>query len=56
VEQKIAAVLAHRSEVERGAVPGLVAALPPEARGAMLSTEWFIRCSPGPAVTAEPLL
>jgi N-acetyl-1-D-myo-inositol-2-amino-2-deoxy-alpha-D-glucopyranoside deacetylase len=56
VEQKIAAVLAHRSEVERGAVPGLVAALPPESRGAMLSTEWFTRCSPGPAVTAEPLL
>jgi N-acetyl-1-D-myo-inositol-2-amino-2-deoxy-alpha-D-glucopyranoside deacetylase len=49
LEQKIAAVLAHRSEVERGAVPGLVAALPPEARGAMLATEWFVRVSPGPA-------
>ena len=49
LEQKIAAVLAHRSEVERGAVPGLVAALPPEARGAMLATEWFLRVSPGPA-------
>lgn len=49
LEQKIAAVLAHRSEVERGAVPGLVAALPPEARGAMLATEWFLRSSPGPA-------
>jgi N-acetyl-1-D-myo-inositol-2-amino-2-deoxy-alpha-D-glucopyranoside deacetylase len=49
LDRKIAAVLAHRSEVERGAVPGLVAALPPEARGAMLATEWFIRCSPGPA-------
>jgi N-acetyl-1-D-myo-inositol-2-amino-2-deoxy-alpha-D-glucopyranoside deacetylase len=49
LEQKIAAVLAHRSEIERGAVPGLVAALPPESRGAMLATEWFIRRSPGPA-------
>ena len=25
------------------------------ARAALLSTEWFIRCSPGPAVTPEPL-
>ncbi len=48
---KIAAILAHRTEVERGAVPGLVAAAPPEARAALLSTEWFIRCSPGPAAT-----
>ncbi len=45
---KVAAILAHRSEVERGAVPGLVAAAAPEARAALLSTEWFIRCSPGP--------
>jgi N-acetyl-1-D-myo-inositol-2-amino-2-deoxy-alpha-D-glucopyranoside deacetylase len=49
LDRKIAAVLAHRSEVERGAVPGLVAALPPEARGAMLATEWSIRAGPGPA-------
>jgi N-acetyl-1-D-myo-inositol-2-amino-2-deoxy-alpha-D-glucopyranoside deacetylase len=49
LDRKIAAVLAHRSEVERRAVPGLVAALPPEARGAMLATEWFIRAGPGPA-------
>ena len=54
LEQKVAAVLAHRSEIERGAVPGLVAALPPEARGAMLGTEWFIRCSPGPAAVGAP--
>ncbi|MGY2129518.1 PIG-L deacetylase family protein [Blastococcus sp. SYSU DS0617] len=53
LEEKIAAILAHRSEVARGAVPGLVAALPPDARGSMLSTEWFIRCSPGPAPMAE---
>ena len=52
---KVAAILAHRSEVERGAVPGLVAAAAPEARAALLSTEWFIRCSPGPAATPEVL-
>ncbi len=40
--QKIAAVLAHRAEVERGAVPGLIACLPPDARE-RLSTEWYIR-------------
>ena len=49
LDAKIAAILAHRTEVERGAVPGLVAAAPPEARRAMLATEWFIRASPGPA-------
>ena len=53
LEEKVAAVLAHRSEVERGAVPGLVAALPPESRGAMLATEWYIRRGLGPSTTAE---
>ncbi|MEV7198288.1 PIG-L family deacetylase, partial [Streptomyces sp. NPDC093510] len=43
LEQKIEAVLAHRSEVERGALPGLVAALPSELRKRLFSTEWFIR-------------
>ncbi|MFI8240414.1 PIG-L deacetylase family protein [Streptomyces sp. NPDC085866] len=42
-EQKIAAVLAHRTEVERGAVPGLIAGLPQGARERLLSTEWYIR-------------
>lgn len=55
LERKVAAILAHQSEVARGGVPGLVAALPPDARGTMLSTEWYIRCSPGPAATAEAL-
>ncbi len=32
-------MLAHRSEVERGAVPALIAALPPEKRARLLSTE-----------------
>jgi N-acetyl-1-D-myo-inositol-2-amino-2-deoxy-alpha-D-glucopyranoside deacetylase len=53
LEAKIGAVLAHRSEAERGAVPGLVAAASPAARAAMLSTEWYIRSGPWPAPTAR---
>ncbi|WP_406109675.1 PIG-L family deacetylase [Streptomyces sp. NBC_01003] len=43
LEQKVAAVLAHRTEVERGAAPGLVASLQPAERHRLLSTEWYIR-------------
>jgi len=43
LEQKVAAVLAHRTEVERGAAPGLIAALSPAEREPLLSTEWYIR-------------
>ncbi|MEV8314839.1 PIG-L family deacetylase [Streptomyces sp. NPDC059900] len=43
LEQKVAAVLAHRTEVERGAVPGLVAGLPAAERERLLGTEWYIR-------------
>jgi N-acetyl-1-D-myo-inositol-2-amino-2-deoxy-alpha-D-glucopyranoside deacetylase len=43
LERKVAAVLAHRSEVERGAVPGLIAGLGPDGRRRLLSTEWYIR-------------
>lgn len=43
LEQKVAAILAHRSEVDRGALPGVIARLSPAARGELLSTEWFIR-------------
>lgn len=53
LEQKIAAVLAHRTEVERGAVPGLIAGLPVSDRERMLSTEWYIRHDPVPAATAQ---
>ena len=49
LEQKVAAVLAHRSEVERGALPGLVARLAPEARATLLSTEWYTRAPAHPA-------
>ncbi|CAM5610613.1 1D-myo-inositol 2-acetamido-2-deoxy-alpha-D-glucopyranoside deacetylase OS=Streptomyces microflavus OX=1919 GN=mshB_2 PE=4 SV=1 [Streptomyces microflavus] len=41
--QKLAAILAHRSEVERGAAPGRIAALPPDVQRRILGTEWYIR-------------
>jgi N-acetyl-1-D-myo-inositol-2-amino-2-deoxy-alpha-D-glucopyranoside deacetylase len=43
LEHKVAAILAHRSEVERGALPGVVAGLAPEKRRRLLSTEWYVR-------------
>jgi N-acetyl-1-D-myo-inositol-2-amino-2-deoxy-alpha-D-glucopyranoside deacetylase len=43
LEQKVAAILAHRAEVDRGALPGLVAGLSQSAREELLSTEWFLR-------------
>ncbi|MGH4031274.1 PIG-L deacetylase family protein [Actinomycetota bacterium Odt1-20B] len=46
LEQKIDAVLAHRSEVERGALPGVIAGLSPQARRPLFATEWFIRHTP----------
>ncbi|PJN38454.1 hypothetical protein CG747_22665 [Streptomyces sp. CB02959] len=47
--QKIRAVLAHRSEVERGALPGRIARMAPADRERLLSTEWYIRHDLGPA-------
>jgi N-acetyl-1-D-myo-inositol-2-amino-2-deoxy-alpha-D-glucopyranoside deacetylase len=41
LDRKVAAVLAHRSEVRRGALPGLVAGLHEEARRRLLATEWY---------------
>lgn len=46
LEAKVAAILAHRSEAERGGVPGLVAAMPASARDTLLATEWYIRRVP----------
>lgn len=46
MKQKIAAVLAHRSEVERGALPGVIAGLAPDTRERLFATEWFIRHAP----------
>ncbi|MEV6833848.1 hypothetical protein AB0N17_04890 [Streptomyces sp. NPDC051133] len=51
MKQKTAAVLAHRTEVERGALPGVIAGLPPDVRERLFATEWFIRHTP---VTAAP--
>jgi N-acetyl-1-D-myo-inositol-2-amino-2-deoxy-alpha-D-glucopyranoside deacetylase len=45
IEQKTAAVLAHRSEVERGALPGASARLPPDVREELFGTEWYTRHS-----------
>jgi N-acetyl-1-D-myo-inositol-2-amino-2-deoxy-alpha-D-glucopyranoside deacetylase len=45
MEQKIAAVLAHRSEVERGAMPGVISELSAGARTRLFGTEHFIRQS-----------
>lgn len=46
LERKVAAVLAHRSEAERGAAPGLIAALPAPERERLLGTEYYIRHDP----------
>jgi N-acetyl-1-D-myo-inositol-2-amino-2-deoxy-alpha-D-glucopyranoside deacetylase len=43
LDRKVAAILAHRTEVERGALPGLVAGLAPDAQARLLGTEWYIR-------------
>lgn len=42
LHQKPTAILAHRSEVERGASPGRIAALPPDVQRRILGTEWYI--------------
>lgn len=44
---KIAAILSHRSEIERGALPGLIAGLAPDVRARLLGTEWYSRAAPG---------
>ncbi|GAA3812920.1 PIG-L family deacetylase [Streptomyces coacervatus] len=50
VEQKLAAIMAHGSEVRRGALPGRLAALPPTVRARVMSTEWYIRHGAGATV------
>ncbi|GGY29792.1 PIG-L deacetylase family protein [Streptomyces djakartensis] len=52
LERKVAAVLAHRTEVARGAAPGLIAALPGPERERLLGTENYIRHDP--VATAPP--
>ncbi|NEA61619.1 PIG-L deacetylase family protein [Streptomyces sp. SID12488] len=53
LEQKVAAVLAHQTEVARGAAPGLIAGLSGAERELLLSTEWFIRHDPVSATAAQ---
>ncbi|MDH6136826.1 N-acetyl-1-D-myo-inositol-2-amino-2-deoxy-alpha-D-glucopyranoside deacetylase [Kitasatospora sp. MAA4] len=43
LDQKWAAVLAHRSQVEGGSAPGLIAAFPSDIRERLLSTEYYAR-------------
>jgi N-acetyl-1-D-myo-inositol-2-amino-2-deoxy-alpha-D-glucopyranoside deacetylase len=43
LDTKVAAILAHRSEVERGALAGVVARLSPADRARLLGTEWYVR-------------
>jgi N-acetyl-1-D-myo-inositol-2-amino-2-deoxy-alpha-D-glucopyranoside deacetylase len=43
LDVKVAAILAHASEVTRGAAPGLINALSPSDRVKLLSKEWYIQ-------------
>ncbi|MEB3370852.1 PIG-L deacetylase family protein [Saccharopolyspora mangrovi] len=54
---KTAAVLAHRSEVQRGGLPAQLGALDPVARRELFGTEHFLRHAVGhlPAVEREPI-
>lgn len=56
-DRKVAAVLAHRTEVARGAAPGLIAALSVPERERLLGTEWYTRHDllPVAPARAEPL-
>lgn len=53
LERKVAAVLAHRTEVERGALPGLIARFTAPERERVLSTEWYIRHDLVPTAAAQ---
>lgn len=53
LEQKWAAVLAHRTELERGAAPALIAGFPAAVRERMLSTEWYVRHDPVSTAAAQ---
>ncbi|KOG09936.1 hypothetical protein [Streptomyces viridochromogenes] len=53
LEQKWAAVLAHRTEVEPGAVPGLLAGFPADVRERIPATEWYIRQDPVSSVPPQ---
>lgn len=42
LRQKVAAIAAHRSEAQRGSLPGVVGELSPTAQGQLLGTEYYI--------------
>ncbi|GAA3037648.1 PIG-L family deacetylase [Kitasatospora albolonga] len=48
VRTKLCAIFAHRSEVERGALPGRLAAMSADEREALTGTEWYVRHQVGP--------
>ncbi|NEA41971.1 PIG-L deacetylase family protein [Streptomyces sp. SID11385] len=50
LDRKCAAILAHASEVERGAAPGRLAAMAEDVRGRLLGTEWYETGGAGPEV------
>lgn len=54
LEQKTAAILAHRTEIARGAAPGLIAGLSPNDRRLLLSREWYIRQTPASMGPPQP--
>ncbi|MBV2357101.1 PIG-L family deacetylase [Streptomyces sp. J2-1] len=54
LDRKIAALLCHRSEVARGALPGQVERMSREPREKLFSTEWYVRHWPTPAPTPAP--
>ncbi|MGW6258823.1 PIG-L deacetylase family protein [Streptomyces sp. NPDC055085] len=56
LDRKIEAVFAHRSEVERGALPGRLAELSPAERRRLMATEWFVRHGSAAAYPPQPAL
>ena len=54
LEQKVGAILAHRTEVQRGALPGLVADPSQEERRCLLATEWYVRVDSGDLTLSSP--
>ncbi|MFD5065711.1 PIG-L family deacetylase [Streptomyces sp. NPDC058394] len=56
LEHKTAAILAHRTEVQRGAIPGLIANLPPNTREQLLATEYYTRHNHTPTTTPQTTL
>ncbi|QCD56886.1 PIG-L deacetylase family protein [Streptomyces hawaiiensis] len=53
LDRKVAAVLAHRTEVTRGAAPGLIAPLSLPERERLLGTEWYTRHDLAPTAPAQ---